>query len=165
MTNNVVPGSITDNYTSRNRVTRPPHVHTWRVLVPRSRYAIWMSPSSIPNWAPVRPNRGPTGAQLRPIGAQPGPTWNAAWEAVGFLVPRSQASFPVPRTCSPFQFFVPPFFVACSQIYHTFIFKIIFVERFPNSPQEQGYCLYQQVSKGHIFVAVNSRSRPCRSPY
>ena len=44
MTDNVFPWSITDNYTSRNRVTRPPHVHTWRVFVPRSRYAIWMRP-------------------------------------------------------------------------------------------------------------------------
>ena len=35
VTDNVVPGTFTPNYTSRNRVTRPPHVHTWRVLVPR----------------------------------------------------------------------------------------------------------------------------------
>ena len=36
-------------------------------------------PSSIPKWAPVRPIRGPFGAQPCPTGAQPGPTWNAAW--------------------------------------------------------------------------------------
>ena len=36
-------------------------------------------PSSIPKWAPVGPIRGPFGAQLCPTGAQPGPTWNAAW--------------------------------------------------------------------------------------
>ena len=40
-------------------------------------------------------------------------------KAVGFLVPRSQASFPVPRPHPTFRFFVPPFFVPCSQIYHT----------------------------------------------
>ena len=40
-------------------------------------------PSSIPKWAPVRPIRGPAGAQLCPAGAQPGPTWNAAWGLIG----------------------------------------------------------------------------------
>ena len=44
MTDIVVPGSISNNYTSRKRVTRPRHVHTWRVLVPRSKYSIWTSP-------------------------------------------------------------------------------------------------------------------------
>ena len=39
-------------------------------------------------------------------------------KAVGFLVPRSQASFPVPCPRPMFRFFVPPFFVTCSQIYH-----------------------------------------------
>ena len=42
-------------------------------------------------------------------------------EAVGFLVPRSQVSFPVPCRRSTFRFFVPPFFVPCSQIYHIMI--------------------------------------------
>ena len=40
------------------------------------------TPSSIPKWAPVRPIRGPFGAQLCPTGAQPGPTWNAAWDSL-----------------------------------------------------------------------------------
>ena len=39
-------------------------------------------------------------------------------KAVGFLVPLSQASFPVLRPRPPFQFYAPPFFVPCSQIYH-----------------------------------------------
>ena len=39
-------------------------------------------------------------------------------EAVGFLVPRSQVSFPVLRPRPAFRSFVPPFFVPCSQIYH-----------------------------------------------
>ena len=39
-------------------------------------------------------------------------------KAVGFLVPRSQASFPIPRPRPEFRFFVSPFFVPCSQIYH-----------------------------------------------
>ena len=34
-------------------------------------------------------------------------------------MPRSQVSFPVPRPRPTFRSFVPPFFVPCSQIYHT----------------------------------------------
>ena len=40
-------------------------------------------------------------------------------EAIGFLVPRSQVSFPVPCPRPTFRSFIPPFFVPCSQIYHT----------------------------------------------
>ena len=82
MTDNVVPGSITDNYTSRNRVTRPPPCP--HMAGPRSPFP------------------------LRYLD-----------KAVGFLVPRSSASFPVPHP--PFWFFVPPFFIPCSQIYHNFV--------------------------------------------
>ena len=60
MTDNVVPGSITDNYTSRNRVTRPPPCP--HMAGPRSPFP------------------------LRYLD-----------EAIGFLVPRSQVSFPGPR--------------------------------------------------------------------
>ena len=56
-----------------------------------TRWLSWVTgqlyyPSSIPKWAPVRPNRGPTGAQLGPTGAQPGPTWNAAWVHVTVIL-------------------------------------------------------------------------------
>ena len=60
MTDNVVPGSFTDNYTSRNRVTR-------------------RSPLPL--------------CYLDKV--------------VGFLLPRSKASFPVPVPRPPFRFLVP----------------------------------------------------------
>ena len=55
-------------------------------------------------------------------------------EAVGFLVPRSQVSFPVPRPRPTFRSFVPPFFVPCSQIYHNSKLSVPHaVEHFPGN--------------------------------
>ena len=58
-------------------------------------------PSSIPKWAPVRPIRGPFGAQLCPTGAHLGPKWNAAWDVTPSKHTKLELEMPRVTICVP----------------------------------------------------------------
>ena len=120
MTDKVVPGSITDNYTSRNRVTHPP---------PCPHMAGPRSPFPLCNLDKVVGFLMPRSKASSPVPV-PRPLFR-------FLVPRSGSSSPVPVPRPPFRFLVP-----CLQIYHTL-------------PFSNGLGLFVQVRQGNVFFILN----------